>query len=382
MKRIINSCRVSRLILLFLLFWLPTFLLSQQRNVTLQRIDVSEIPEIHLYFSVTDETGNSILGLTEAEIQLAVDGAPQIISSLKSALEGREFLAVALLFDRSGSMKKALDQTKDAAINFVKRMSVDDQIAVISFDDIVRVDSNFSKDRAITENAIKAIDLGKDTALYDAIEKALSLLKNTQTKRQAIVTLSDGKDTKSKLLKEEILLEAKNNGIPLFTLGLGANIDENSLIELSNETGGSFFKAATPDDLLLLYQTIAEQLKNQYVLSFKLTFGMDEKWHDLKIMFKDPQGKEYASTREFIASKGPGVSRETMAGFERKIERRNILSILAIGAFIGLGFGLLLLLFIRLARPEVAIISLTAFGLVLSTMILGAIISFLIISLL
>jgi len=44
-----------------------------------------------------------------------------------------------------------------------------------------------------------------------------------------------------------------------------------------------------------------------------------------------------------IAFKGHGLSRETMAGFERKIERRSILTILLIGVFIGLGFGLLLL---------------------------------------
>ncbi|MFC2163712.1 VWA domain-containing protein, partial [Acidobacteriota bacterium] len=258
MKKRIDPLWISCFILSLFLFLLPAFLRSQQRNVTLQRIDVSQIPEIHLYFSVTDETGNSILGLTEEEILLTADEAPQVISSLKSALEGKEYLAVALLFDRSGSMKKALEQTKKAAINFVKRMSLDDQIAVISFDDIVRVDSNFSKDRVMTENAIRGIDLGKDTALYDAIKQALSLLQNTQTKRQAIVTLSDGKDTKSKLNKEEILLEAKNSGVPLFTLGLGANVDEKGLIDMSSETGGNFFKAASPEDLLLLYQTIAE----------------------------------------------------------------------------------------------------------------------------
>ena len=90
-------------------------------------------------------------------------------------------------------------------------------------------------------------------------------------------------------------------------------------------------------------------------------------------MFKDPQGKEYASTREFIASKGPGVSRETMAGFERKMERQNVLLYILVGAFFGLILGIVILLIIKLIRPEISIISPIGIGLILAALILGTI---------
>ena len=107
-----------------------------------------------------------------------MDDAPQKISSLKSALEGGEYLAIALLFDRSGSMKKALEQTKEAGLAFLKRMSEEDQIAVISFDDTVRVDDNFSKDRALLENAIYYEEVGSIQAAISCYERFLRMAPN------------------------------------------------------------------------------------------------------------------------------------------------------------------------------------------------------------
>jgi len=358
---------------IILFFWLPLNILPQQKNITLQRIDIANLPEIHCYLTIADKAGNSILGLTENEIEVFIDGIPQKISILKSAIERGEYLAIALLFDRSGSMKNALNQTKEAAIDFIDRMSVNDLIAILSFDDLVRIDSNFTKDQALTESAIKGISIGKDTALYDAIKEALNLLQNIATKRQAIVIFSDGKDTKSKLKREEVLSEAKNKGIPLFSIGLGTNVDDNNLIELSAETGGNFFKAANPEELLLLYQTIAEQLKNQYILSFTSTFGQDEKWHDLKISFKDPGGQKFTAEREYIASTGPGVSRKIIAGFKQKTEMENVFLYGGIGAFFGLLAGLLLILTIKFIRPEISLFSLLVISLVISAIIFGGI---------
>jgi len=356
-----------------LLLWLPSTVLSQQKIITIQRIDLTSLPKIQYYFTVTDEAGHSILGLTEDEIEMTINDIPQQISHLKSAIAGGEYLAVSLLFDRSGSMKKAFDQAKEAAIDFIKRMSMDDVISVIGFDDAVRVDSSFTKDRSRTEQAIKNLSLGKDTALYEAIRVALNLLENVTTKRQAIVILSDGKDTKSKIEQQEALSEAIEKSVPLFTIGLGPKIDENNLIKLSSETGGHFFKATTPEQLIILYQTIAEQLQNQYLLSLTFPTDMYEQWHNLKITLKDSTGQQFSAERKYIASEGPGVKPEVMTNFQKRSERKNILLWIKIGAFLGFLLGFILILIIKLIRPEISLLSLPIIGLILSSIILGAI---------
>jgi VWFA-related protein len=366
------------LVLFFISLCLPLLVFPQQKKVDIQRIDITHLPEIQCYFTVTDETGNSLLGFTEDEIQITVDGAAQNLSRLTSAIEGGEYLAVALLFDRSGSMKSAFDNLKKAALDFVQRLSLEDVISIISFDDTVRIDSPFTKERELTVNAIEGISMGNNTALYDAVHEALTLLDKIETPRQAVIIFSDGVDTRSTFSRIQILQEAKDAETPLFFIGLGDKINEDNLISLSSETGGRYFRAGTPEELVLLYQTIAEQLKNQYLAVFSSTFGQDERWHNLEITLKEPSGMESRGGKKYIASRGPGVSRELIADFERKSEQTNILLLVGIGAFLGLLVGIIILLLIRLARPEVSFSAGLVILIFLSTMIIGAIVSFLI----
>ena len=346
---------------------------SQEKLVNLQRIDLSDLPDIHLYLTVTDAAGQSVLGLTDQEIFITIDGRRQVLTSLVSALEGGENLAVALLFDRSGSMKKALEETKSAAVSFIKRMSEGDLIAVVSFDDLVRVDSEFTGDKSAVEAAIEGISLGRDTALFDAVQKALEMLRNVSTNRQAIVILSDGKDTKSRLNRNDVLQAARNQGVPLYTVNLAADADLASLDSLSDETGGAAFRAAAPGELLTLYQRIAEQLNNQYLITFRSTAGMDEKFHNLKITVEEPGGAAFAATRDFVASKGPGIKRERLAGMKREMVKKDVVLWSGIGAFFGLLLGMLILIILRIGRPDISLRSPLTAALFLASILLGAI---------
>ena len=346
---------------------------ASEKAVTLQRVDVTRLPAVEVYLTVTDPKGDSVLGLTDAELSVSIDGAPQKITSLTSALAGGESLSVVLLFDRSGSMNTARDVTRDAAIQFLRRLSVDDQMAVVSFDDKVRVDGPLSKDRASLEAAIKGIAAGRDTALYDAIQTALDLLKDVKTKRQAILVLSDGKDTRSTVKAADVLAEAKKRGVPVFSVAIGDAIDKGSLDRLAHDTGGDALTAARPEELRLLYQKIAERLQNQYVLSFASTYGEDGAWHTLTIAVKDADPTTATARREFIATKGLGVSPDLIRGFERRAEQRDWAGLVGLGAVFGMVTGLVLVVVIRRIRPDVSLRSPLAIGVVLLSGLVGGI---------
>ena len=348
-------------------------LFPQEKLVTIQRIDISRLPEIRIYLTVTGEKGKSVPGLTGKELEVSIDDAVQPIVSLNSAFEGGVYLAVALLFDRSGSMKNAIDKTKEAGLAFLKRMSEEDLIAIVTFDHRVQVDSNFTVNRAESERAIKQIALGGDTALYDAIHEALALFEKAGTPRQAVVVLSDGKDTRSRLERKAVLDEAKKKGVPVFAVNLDAAGDKNNLEDLARQTGGNYFEAATPNDLLFLYRVIADQLNNQYVLAVHSDSGLDEQFHGLKITLKDPAGASVSVQREYIASKGPGVKRDTVTGLQKQVETRSAALVLGIGAVLGFLMGLVILLLIKIMRPDTRIFSLISLALVLSSLILGGI---------
>jgi len=343
--------------------------------VTVQRIDVTRLPTIEVYLTVTDAKGKSILGLTDLEISVALDDASQKITSLSSAITGGESLAVALLFDRSGSMKSALDQTKEAAVQFIRRLSVGDKMAIISFDDKVRVESPFTTDRTALAGAIGAMAPGNDTALFDALGTALELFTGVDTRRQAILVLSDGKDTKSRAKAEAVLDKAKTQGVAVFGLALGDSVDLAGLDRFAGPTGGTVLKASRPEELLLMYQRIADQLNNQYHLAFTSSFGGDEKWHSLRIRIKGGDGTAGSAGRDFISSLGPGVSRDILSGAERREEKHGILMEAAVGAMGGLVLGLLLLVLLRLLRRDLEFRPVLVIAIIIVFVLLGSVVA-------
>jgi len=344
-------------------------------QVTLQRIDVSRLPDVHCYFTVTNDRGLSVMGLTGSEIAVVCDGTIQSPGTLQSAVQGGESLAAVLLFDRSGSMKTAVDRTKEAAADFIRRLSVDDEIAVVSFDQTIRIDLPLTRDKTAGEAAVRAIAPGANTSLFDAVREGLAQFKASASKRPVLIVLSDGLDTRSRSTLAAVTAEAKRQGVPVFTVGLGDRLATDVLQALAGETGGRYFAAAGPEDLLSLYQTIGSQLRNQYRLTFRPSFGRDEAWHQLEIRVAPPGGEAPASVaRDFIASIGPGVSRTIIGGFERNLADRNHLLWGGLGAAFGALLGLILGLLIKALRPDARIRSGAVLGLILISAVLGGIV--------
>jgi len=343
------------------------------QHVALQRIDVSRLPEIHVYFTVTDDKGGSVIGLTDREITVACDGIDQPVTGLRSAVEGGEAMAVVLLFDRSGSIRAAIDQAREAAAGFIRRLAENDQIAVVSFDQTITVDLPLSTDKAAGEAAVRALVPGSNTVLFDAVLEGLAEARKAATKRLALIVLSDGKDTRSRATLAEAAAEAKSEGVAVFTVGLGTAVDAAVLRELAESTGARTFSASGPDDLLALYQIIGEQMKNQYHLTFRPAFGRDEAWHKMKIRVGPPggSGAAAAADREFIASMGPGVSRATLGGFERRVTERRYLEHAGLGAAFGALFGLLLAALLKLLRSDLKLRPAAVIGLILLGALLG-----------
>jgi len=344
---------------------------AQTGAIAFQRIDVTKLPEVDVYFTVTDANGGSILGLTPNELLVDLDGTPQTILVLRSALEGGERLAVALLFDRSGSMKAGLEASRSAARDFLERLSEGDQAAIISFDERVAVETELTADRARLVQTVEAIERGNDTALHDAILAGIASLEGATTGRKAVIVLSDGMDTRSQSTRTEVLEHARSQGVAVYTLGLPVEADQDALRELAQQTGGTYLQATSSQELQQLYQLIAEQLQNQYFLSFQSTFGSDESWHRLAMAYEDASGSTLTADREFLASTGPGISRGRLQGFQRDVERGGLLRAAGIGSVAGLLVGLMLLLLIKAARPQTLLSSAIGVGVVITAAALG-----------
>ncbi len=234
--------------------------------VTVNQVDASNFPTIDTYVSVTDDQGNPITGLTGSNFTVNEDGVPMQQCTVTTVGQTSSAITVSLVIDRSGSMSgSAIAAAKQAAIDFVNQMGVNDRAGVVSFASDVRTDHALSGDKASLVAAIQAISASGNTAMHDGVIAGVNQVRNVAG-RKAVILLADGdSNTGTVTSLDTAINEIKPAGVPVYTIGLGS-VTAAPLERIANETGGVFFQAPTPQDLASIYARIGLQLANQYLI--------------------------------------------------------------------------------------------------------------------
>lgn len=243
--------------------------LPPELQVTINQIDATGFPTIKSYVSVLDMGGNSISGLTETNFLVKEDGVRELPITV-SPYGGQSKVNVAMALDYSGSMSnQAIADMEAAAHTFVNLMEPIDEGAIFKFSSYVQKMIGFTVDKNALHNAINANfpGAGYATALYDAIFNAVTEAIG-QSGRKAVLALTDGYDNNSSHSIDQTIAQANQFSTPVFTIGLGSNIDENVLRRIATETGGEYYRAPTSSDLQAIYQKISEYLRNQYLVTY------------------------------------------------------------------------------------------------------------------
>ena len=150
---------------------------------------------VTLPVSVMDRDGRYIPNLQKEDFRLWEDGVEQNVAFFSSV--DKPF-SLVLMIDTSGSTRFRLEDIQDAAITFVNQLRPDDQVMVLSFDDDVRVLSEFTSDRYRLRDAIRHTRSGNGTRLYDAVDMVINQRLARISGRKAIILFTDGVDTTSR----------------------------------------------------------------------------------------------------------------------------------------------------------------------------------------
>lgn len=150
---------------------------------------------VTLPVSVMDRDGRYIPNLQKEDFRLWEEGVEQKVAFFSSV--DKPF-SLVLMIDTSGSTRFRIEDIQDAAITFVNQLRPDDQVMVMSFDDDVRVLSEFTSDRYRLRDAIRRTRSGNGTRLYDAVDMVMNQRLNRVSGRKAIILFTDGVDTTSR----------------------------------------------------------------------------------------------------------------------------------------------------------------------------------------
>jgi Ca-activated chloride channel homolog len=202
----------------------------------------------------------------------------------------RDDATVVLTMDGSASMNATdvaptrLEAAKSAASSFLDDLPERFRVGLVSFSNATRVLEEPTDDRDAVRTSLEGIQGEVGTAIGDAIRDSISLAprdengQRSDKKLFAVLLLSDGANTAG-VNPLDVLDEAKEAGVPVYTIALGTPAgtveipnefggtqtvsvppDPETLRRIASETGGRFFEAPTEADLKAVYEQIGSQV--------------------------------------------------------------------------------------------------------------------------
>ena len=200
--------------------------------------------------------------------------------------EGRDLM---IAVDLSGSMKiddmqvngrqvDRLQMIKSVLHDFIQRR-IGDRLGLIFFADTAYLQAPLTYDREtvsqlLNESLIGLV--GEQTAIGDAIGLAIKRFKSKEESNKVLILLTDGQNTAGNITPEQANELAINNGVTLYTIGVGADqmlvqsifgsrqvnpsqeLDEGMLTTLAESTGGRYFRARDAQSLKEIYSKLDE----------------------------------------------------------------------------------------------------------------------------
>jgi Ca-activated chloride channel family protein len=247
---------------------------------------------------VRDSRGRPVRNLGREDFQVYERGKLREIVQFKSSDQGP--ISLAILFDVSGSMRGT--QQMEAGQRAVEHIlswvdPAQDEIGLFSFDAELRREVDFTTDVAKVKQAAQGLTAVGQTSLYDAISKTAATLGNRPSPRRAVVVITDGIDTSSKLTPAQVSGMASAIDVPVYVVAVLSPLDHpgtdyavvgadqspvaTHLSNLSYWTGGTLFMVSAPAHASQAARDLITELRHQYLIAFEA--AREPGWYDLDV---------------------------------------------------------------------------------------------------
>jgi Ca-activated chloride channel family protein len=240
------------------------FYLDGQRYTEQIEVNLVELP-----VSVTDVGGATITDMKQSEFQVLEEGKPQKIANF--AFANNLPLSVGVLVDHSGSMKPRIEAARKAALEFFKQIiGPRDRAFFGGFSWQTTKLSPFTSTIPLLEAQVSDMPQADGgTALYDAIVTSLYHFRGIEG-RKALVIVTDGDDTASRIDYNDMLTYARSARVPLYFIGIGISPlgGGSKMKALAAETGAIALFVKNVDELKETYKKLENDLRSQYLISY------------------------------------------------------------------------------------------------------------------
>lgn len=261
----------------------------------------SSVDVVSVSAVVRDRKGRFVSNMKRSDFVVAEAGAARPILDFRAPADGP--VKVAVLFDISGSMRGAkADEARQAARHIFRTLRPADEAAVFAFDTRLDRVTEFTSDLAALEAALDRVEppFGQ-TSMYDAIADTARIVAAAGSgggrlpQRSAVIVLTDGIDTRSRLSSPEVSGIASGIDVPVYIVALisaidderdeGGEVPSGPLSNLARWTGGEVFPVSAPAHASVAARQIVDELRHQYVLAFEASTARG--WRPLEVSARD-----------------------------------------------------------------------------------------------
>lgn len=283
---------------------------------------------VRVNVGVVDSRGRPITTLNRNEFSVFEDGVKQEIARFEASSAP---FSVVMLLDMSGSTKSFRQNIRLSAARFIDALDPQDRVAVVEFYSKINLLNDFTTNRATTIQSISVANGSGDTDLYKALLFSLDKLSKEESRRKAIVVLTDGVDTgmrneDRKLLAalspeavpsaikpeaseqlNRILSRSDLQGVTIYPLALPtgdpAKLADPTPIQvalfksartrlrlIAERTGGTLNEIQRLDQMATLYAAVAADLRTLYTIEYQPSnLKRDGKWRTIKVDVSNPE---------------------------------------------------------------------------------------------
>jgi VWFA-related protein len=264
---------------LFAHFWLFSSVCSAQAIPSTTVVDdrqphfSTSVQMVVLQATVLTSKGSFARGLSRQNFTVSEDTHPQTISLFN---HNDSPVAIGLVVDTSGSMRRKHTAVLAAAKAFAPNSNPQDELFVVSFNEKVTLGLGsaqpFSANSRELDRALPQTVGGGQTALYDALETALAHVRELKQDKKALILISDGGDNASSHTLAQIIDDATNSDVVIYTIGLfGKDEDLTSpafMKRISEVTGGETFLPKRPSQAANSCKRIAQTIRTEYTIGY------------------------------------------------------------------------------------------------------------------
>lgn len=271
---------------------------NQDDDVIRVDTDVTNLP-----FTAMDKQRRFVTTLRAEDVRVLEDGVPQQVFTFQR--ETDRPLALAFLLDVSRSQEFTLPDEKAAARAFIENVfqSRRDLVSIIPFTGLAYLEQELTRDVLNVYKVLQRVEVASPaylgagrpltgiptgpgllappeegtTAIWDAVALTSSnvLAKAPGLRRRAIILLTDGHDTTSRLAKADAVNATLAAEAVVYVIGIGDKkndgVDRGVLRELAQRTGGRAFFPDKKLDLTAAFGEIEKELRTQYLIAYSST---------------------------------------------------------------------------------------------------------------